>query len=293
MWSTRMGLEVELAKSEAALIHMDDDDIFQVDKADLIQGPTLAELNANDETLLGDLNFDDLLLPEENSYSYVSIPNVQKVSMPVMQLNNINRVNNNHTAQSGIGYYRENSDVRPLQSSSPYNSYAVKHPVPAFSPVSQNSSNSSLHLQSTPPVMSSVMSPIQQKHSTLHELLLMKKEKCDGSPDRMVLGQSVPGPNTPSLLGSVVRMSRSHMSRLSSSAPTHLGLEQLWQRREPRKHLLSTGSLAEAGSTSSLSTGGILSPDPQDFSHDEFDSDEDSEHYEDFSSDNGEFHVFF
>lgn len=45
---------------------MDDDDIFQVDKADLIQGPTLAELNANDDTLLGDLNFDDLLLPEES-----------------------------------------------------------------------------------------------------------------------------------------------------------------------------------------------------------------------------------
>lgn len=44
---------------------MDDDDIFQVDKAELIQGPTLAELNANDDTLLGDLNFDDLLLPED------------------------------------------------------------------------------------------------------------------------------------------------------------------------------------------------------------------------------------
>jgi len=35
---------------------MDEDDIFQVDKAELIQGPTLAELNAN---------VDDLLLPEE------------------------------------------------------------------------------------------------------------------------------------------------------------------------------------------------------------------------------------
>lgn len=38
----------------------------QVDKADLIQGPTLAELNANEDTLIGDLNFDDLLLPEES-----------------------------------------------------------------------------------------------------------------------------------------------------------------------------------------------------------------------------------
>lgn len=49
---------------------MDDDDIFQVDKADLIQGPTLAELNANEDTLLGDLNFDDLLLPNENMQSF-------------------------------------------------------------------------------------------------------------------------------------------------------------------------------------------------------------------------------
>lgn len=42
---------------------MEEDDIFQVDKADLIQGPTLAELNANDESLLADLNFDDFIVP--------------------------------------------------------------------------------------------------------------------------------------------------------------------------------------------------------------------------------------
>ncbi|KAJ8981261.1 hypothetical protein NQ317_014572 [Molorchus minor] len=85
-----------------------------------------------------------------------------------------------------------------------------------------------------------------------------------------------------------MRVPRGHISRLSSSAPTHLGLEQIWQRREPRKHLLSTGSQAEAGSTSSLSTGGILSPDPPDISADE-DSDDDSDgHYEDVSSDNGD-----
>lgn len=43
----------------------------------------------------------------------------------------------------------------------------------------------------------------------------------------------------------------------------------------------------EAGSTSSLSTGGLLSPDPPDLSQDE-ETDEDSDtHYEDFSSDNG------
>lgn len=90
MWGTRVGLDMDLCRNDA-LIHMDDDDIFQVvDKADLIQGPTLAELNANDETLLGDLNFDDLLLPEESSYSYVNVP--QKLSMQSAHLNSgINR----------------------------------------------------------------------------------------------------------------------------------------------------------------------------------------------------------
>lgn len=80
------------------------------------------------------------------------------------------------------------------------------------------------------------------------------------------------------------------------SAPTQsMGLEQIWARREPRQHLLSTGSLGlgEAGSTSSLSTGGALSPNPlghiDPASHDEGyeDSDDDSDHYDDYSSDNG------
>lgn len=296
MWGNRMALDMDLTKNDA-LIHMDDDDIFQVvDKADLIQGPTLAELNANDETLLGDLNFDDLLLPEESSYNYVNIPTTQKLSVQTVHMNsavNSNRINNNHSItasscpQTGIGFYRENVDLCSPQSTSPYNAFAPKNTIAAFSPVSQNSSNSSIHMSPTAAVLSSTISPIQQKHSTLHELLL-KKETSDSSPDRTMLGQSVPATNTSVLVGSsVMRVPRSHISRLSSSAPTHLGLEQIWQRREPRKHLHSTGSLAEAGSTSSLSTGGVLSPDPQDFSHDELDSDEDSEHYEDFSSDNG------
>lgn len=46
---------------------MEEDDIFQVDKADLIQGPTLAELNANDESLLTDFNFDDFVMPMQTS----------------------------------------------------------------------------------------------------------------------------------------------------------------------------------------------------------------------------------
>lgn len=88
--------------------------------------------------------------------------------------------------------------------------------------------------------------------------------------------------------------SKPKVSRLSMSAPTQtMGhLDQIWSHREPRQHLLSTGSLVEAGSTSSLSTGGALSPDPlciDPLSHDEGyeDSDDDSDHYDDYSSDNG------
>lgn len=52
---------------------MEDDDIFQVDKADLIQGPTLAELNANDESLLTDFNFDDFVMPTQTTMGGRSI----------------------------------------------------------------------------------------------------------------------------------------------------------------------------------------------------------------------------
>lgn len=80
------------------------------------------------------------------------------------------------------------------------------------------------------------------------------------------------------------------ISRLSSSAPTHLGPADIWMRREPRQHLLSTSSLAEAESFSSLSTGSVLSPDGHDYSQDDDDdasTDYNSDHYDDLSSENG------
>lgn len=67
----------------------EDDDILQVDKADLIQGPTLAELNANDDTLLGDLNFDDLLLPEERIQPFKMDVNVAQSVAPLFNDNNV------------------------------------------------------------------------------------------------------------------------------------------------------------------------------------------------------------
>lgn len=287
MWGNRKITEDSL-KSEA-LIHMDDDDIFQVDKADLIQGPTLAELNANDDTLLGDLNFDDLLLPEEGSYLSIS----QKLVSP-FSVSNSNHLNNNGpivTASSSCPQasmlYRD-MDYSSSVPTNTFDIYNSKTPVSPFSPVSHTSSNSPL-MQSSPLHNSA----LQQKHSTLHELL-MKRESYI-SPERVVTEKIVQGRKTPSTSPNV-RGYKSHLSRLSSSAPTHLGFSELWQRREPRTHLQSTGSLAEAESTSSLSTGGILSPDPLDFSHDELDSDEESDgdhHYEDVSSENGKFNSSF
>ncbi|KAK4882341.1 hypothetical protein RN001_005660 [Aquatica leii] len=270
MWATRItDLDNDFPKSEA-LIHMDDDDIFQVDKADLIQGPTLAELNANDENLLEDLNFDDLF---------------SKISTPVMQIIN-NHLNNSANASSscpqpGIGYYRDSLETASA-SSSPFDTFSNKTTVPAFSPTSQTSSTSSL-LQSlsSPSLPPSGLQ--SQKHSALHELLL-KRENYSASPERSALGQSVPGHSLSPVGSNTVKILRGQSSRLSSSAPTHLGLEHIWQRREPRKHLLSTSSLVEAGSTSSLSTG-VLSPEAADFSNDEVETEEDSEHYEDYSSD--------
>ncbi|KAK3921834.1 Protein CREBRF-like protein [Frankliniella fusca] len=303
----------------------DDDDIFKVvNKEDLIQGPTLAELNANDENLLGDLNFDDLLLPEESCNSFnSSLMNASKSNIlslsPAVQVQVSTHSSISTTSPAGSGflpssfppgnvYYRDAFGVSSSVPSSPMDPFlygsgsgnATGLYQAALSPTSHHSSNSSLLPQSvgsrspvTPPPQA--ISPLQHKQSTLHDLLL-RKETYSASPDRRLLGQSVPGSNSPvgnpgpSAMtihatkrsgGSTLAASAPNSaSRLSSSAPTHLGLEHVWQRREPRQHLLSTGSLAEAGSTSSLSTGGVLSPVSCDFS-----DSEDSDHYEDVSSD--------
>lgn len=295
IWMTKLvmeGIDEDVTKSEAD--QMDDDDIFQVDKADLIQGPTLAELNANDGNLFEDLNFDDLQLPEENSFNYINISDAtpKQLAMPILQINsqlnnNVQMITPSSCPQSGLGFYKDNVDISSVPSS-PYNSYATKSLIPAFSPTSQTSSSSSLLLSASSPSVppSGGSSILHHKYSALQELLMKGGDNYGQSPDQSILGQSVPGQSMSHNVGMTGGKlhQRLQSSRLSSSAPTHLGLEQIWQRREPRKHLLSTSSLVEAGSTSSLSTGGVLSPEAPDFSHDEF-SDEDSEHYEDYSSD--------
>lgn len=191
LWGNRLN-ESDSLKGD---FKMDDDDIFQVDKADLIQGPTLAELNANDETLLGDLNFDDLLLPEEKSY-YINVsPNPTQLQLkfvsPSQQINNNTNVANNNLfatscPQNVFGFYKDSMEFSSSIPSSPFDPFTSKTTLATFSPQSQNSSTSSLGKSQT----QSPPSALQQKHSTLHELLLKNS-------DRTSQGQTVPSATSP------------------------------------------------------------------------------------------------
>ncbi|XP_034948389.1 protein CREBRF homolog [Chelonus insularis] len=270
---------------------MEDDDIFQVDKADLIQGPTLAELNANDDILLGDLNFDDLLLPEEKLQPLrTETPSIQPTG-PLFTSAPTNNFASSSCPQSTIQYKElpaynfvtgvpPNGRVNIIETIETANVSAF--PSPSTSNVPESSASS--------PSPAMAAKPVQ---STLHELLMRKEENSTLNNSSMY-SQISPIPMDTST--NIIKV-----SRLSMSAPTQtMGLEQIWARREPRQHLLSTGSLGlvEAESTSSLSTGGALSPDPlgqadplnhlDPLSHDEGyeDSDDDSDHYDDYSSDN-------
>lgn len=333
---------------------MDEDDIFQVDKSELFQSPTLAELNG--DTTLEDLNIEDLILPQENgaltllsnaTFNESSVPPQQllqphgqnatatnQMQIEQQQQHQLQQQQHQHQHQSQQQHQNESvqmlgqgvtmgrdallyDEQTNISSTSPYDIYQASTPKTmnsnaAFSPDSQGSSNSPLlHNSISPPPYilnnntltmnnnnTTTGSSGKLQYTTLQDLL--KKESPDRSPK---LGQSVPGPST---MTTVLRnrhenyhqrrlqFAHQHSggnSMLSSSAPANTSgwhAQQLWQRREPRQHLLSTGSLAEAtGSTSSLSTGGIVSPEANDFSHDEGYEDSDSDHYEDYSTDDG------
>lgn len=182
----------------------------------------------------------------------------------------------------------------------------------AFSPESHSStSTSSIALNSSlspPPSQSNNYTPTRvrqprtarggggavqynPKYSTLHSLL-MKKDPSSAEKDLMRKIQQASSSSSGQTSSTAVSSSSRRLqmqgggfvSRLSSSAPTSAGFDQIWQRREPRPHLLSTGSLAEGqGSISSLS-GEVMSPENIDYSQDDDYSDEDSDHYEDYSS---------
>ncbi|XP_037047544.1 protein CREBRF homolog isoform X3 [Bradysia coprophila] len=319
MWSA-INDAIGMPKQE---LHIDDDDIFQVDNADLFPGPTLAELN--DDTILEDLNIEDFILQQDNtlilSSTHPTLTTLQP-SQNVM-MTNISPPQQLLQTQQHVQLQQQQQQQQQQQMnmqgiiiaqdalyddpSSPYDIYNTTptkslNSSNAFSPGSHNSSNSpQLHNSVSPPLHgfnNNVSMQSKPQYSTLQELL--KKEYVLS--DRTQLGQSVPGPSSTLLMAGAhnpdgfasnrriqFQQQQMNSSRLSSSAPTSTGLwenQQVWQRREPRKHLLSTSSVAEAGSTSSLSTGGILSPEGHDFSHDEGYDDSDSDHYEDYSTDN-------
>ncbi|XP_011336884.1 protein CREBRF homolog isoform X2 [Ooceraea biroi] len=260
---------------------MDEDDIFQIDKAELIQGPTLAELNANDDTLLEDLNFDDLLLPEERVQP-MKAENAPQSSSSLFSASGAAGFAPSSFPQTGLTYrscptYTNTYGFNLNKGSNVADNNAEAVSPTAFpSPGTSNIAGSSTASSSTSP--HPVGRPIVS--STLHELLMRRSDNPFSNP-------------ASSQMDSISTMGgKPKASRLSMSAPTQtMGLDQIWAHREPRQHLLSTSSLVEAGSTSSLSTGGALSPDPlcvDPLSHDEGyeDSDDDSDHYDDDSSDN-------
>lgn len=332
---------------------MDEDDIFQVDKSDLIQGPTLAELNG-DNLYVDLLNIEDILAADSNQYmqqgnmqnltqlTAVNFQSLQNAINESSQSEQLSPSQYHHSiaipqtphntpipsfqANGGqMMFYDEPSSVNSQYDVySPPNTLSIStnlrtatntpNQMAAFSPGSSTSTSSiALNSSLSPPPSQGVFTPsrVRQqrsarsssglvqhnpKYSTLHSLLMKKDptsaEKAlmgkihhaaTSSPTQLLTQTSAVSPS-----GLPTRrlnmQGGGFVSRLSSSAPTHLGLEAMWQRREPRPHLLSTGSLAEGqGSTSSLS-GEILSPENIDFSQDEAYSDEDSDHYEDFSS---------
>lgn len=331
---------------------MDEDDIFQVDKSDLIQGPTLAELNG-DNLYVDLLNIEDILAADSNQYmqqgnmqnlTQLTAVNFQNLQNAINESSQADQLSPSQYQAIAIPQTPHNTPIPSFQASggqimfyddpslnnSPYEVYSPPNTLSistnlrtvtgtpsqlaAFSPGSHSStSTSSIALNSSlsPPPSQSPFTPsrVRQprtgrsssglvqhnpKYSTLHSLLLKKdptsaekalmgkiQNAAAMSPSQLMTQTSPSGLPTRRLN----MQGGGFISRLSSSAPTHLGgLEQMWQRREPRPHLLSTGSLAEGqGSTSSLS-GEIMSPENIDFSQDEAYSDEDSDHYEDFSS---------
>lgn len=279
IWADLSGPNVSVVGKQEAFQMDDSEDIFQVDKADLIQGPTLAELNG-DNLYVDLLNIDELIAAEqlspqsltqlEVSSPFSSENNSAIQSSPVVPVQLFQHhtpQTPNNSLQSNPGFYDDiatsNATYKQLDSTvtAIYNSAA-------FSPGSHSSNSNSLTLNSsvTPPPNtmyqhstspnlsnnSGNVSLVQHnpKYTTLHELLL-KKDLAIQHRERVRMGQSAPGHHRSALsprnrLANLQhQQQQSGSSRLSTSAPTHLGLEQIWQRREPRPHLLSTGNNSE------------------------------------------------
>lgn len=269
-----------------------------------IQNSQLTQLTAvNFQTLQNAINESSSatqLSPSGNQYHTIAIPQTpHNTPIPSFQTNSGGQI---------IFYDDPTSSGSPYDVYSPPNTLTISttlrnvastpNQLSAFSPGSHSStSTSSIVLNSSLSPPPSSNTPIRgsrgpragrstglvqhnPKYSTLKSLLtekaLSNAQNSTTSQQSAVSPSGLPTRRLNMQGGGIV-------SRLSSSAPTAFGLEQIWARREPRPHLLSTGSLAEGqqGSTSSLS-GEVISPELIDYSQD--DSDDDSDHYEDFSS---------
>ncbi|XP_067129361.1 protein CREBRF homolog [Centruroides vittatus] len=102
-YETRSPLSLWGAPMDLDFLKMDD--VFQVDKADLVQGPTLAELNANDESLFNSLDYYDSLLTDNKKIS---------TQLPMTLNNNPVTVNN---AKANIATLPINQIVNPSMNS--------------------------------------------------------------------------------------------------------------------------------------------------------------------------------
>ncbi|XP_066972302.1 protein CREBRF homolog isoform X2 [Macrobrachium rosenbergii] len=303
LWTQSMDLDLDI-KLEPL------DDLLGVD--DLLPNHSIG-LNSTDENnILDDVNLDDLLIPEKFSSSGMEQPN-SPLTMMTVHPDEV-MCNRGYSTPTGSGYICPTTMTQPVkpESSSLYSLLASsfppqgggwRDPLLTSSSLPGQQANNQLGSIEECPGSNQHQNISQPQHSqasgstsALQELLLRSPTPL--SPHSVASPQGVPSPQEPPMGQSVPRPTSLTAAnpllsaRLSSSAPTrNFSFEQAWQRREPRQHLLSTGSLAEeyGGSASSLSTvGGILSPAAHDLSIDEgIDSEDesDNEHY-DSESDN-------
>lgn len=228
---------------------VDEDDIFKVEKSEFL-GPTLAELNASDaDTLLDGLNFDDLYWPPDAGFNAVTEATPSPQAGPALLTMITNDPEMDLMVAPSSSFPPMGNKLAGPATSVPVSSQSlIEHAIlqtPLSSSADAGPSTSAIL---TNPPTSSVTS--RSSSAGLRELLLRRElQNSLESPDAASpLGQSLPR--------SMLTPSPGAMSpRLSTSAPTGAGnnawetwqqrRESVWARRDPRPHLLSTGSLAE------------------------------------------------
>ncbi|OXA44082.1 Protein CREBRF [Folsomia candida] len=253
-----MTMEGELSKLSMTV---DEDDIFKMNRSELL-GPTLAELNAPDaDTLLDGLNFDDLYWPVDGSNHHAPeatpSPQTPAGSNPLDPDGDMFQIQPSSSFPP-LGTHR----LIGAGTSMPSGQQTLLEQTLLQPSLIMTDMKFNIHpsISHTPPP--SNPQPSGSSGGGLRELLLRRElQNSLESPEASPLGQSLPR--------SMMCPSPNLTTRLSSSAPTSQGpnmweswqqrREAVWQRRDPRPHLLSTGSLAEGGSTSSLSAD-VLSP---------------------------------